>query len=68
MRTRKPIRMFFSTLSRYRRADRTTQRHMTCKIVLRRLLICWWGGCDGHGDYDEHSVYWRCTHCGKVVR
>lgn len=37
-------------------------------IWLRRVFMCWWGGCGGQIDHDKHSVFWRCAHCGKMDR
>ena len=36
--------------------------------ILRRLLMCWWGGCGGHIKLDDMGVYWCCPRCGKITR
>lgn len=36
--------------------------------VLRRLFMCWWGGCGGIVDGDKIGVHWKCPRCGKITR
>jgi hypothetical protein len=37
-------------------------------IWLRKLAMCWWGGCGGTIDYDCQGIRWRCQACGKINR
>jgi len=37
-------------------------------VMLRKLFLCWWGGCGGeimivHGN----TVFWECQYCKKVI-
>ena len=37
-------------------------------VVLRKLFLCWWGGCGGEIMIVRgKTVFWQCQHCGKVV-
>jgi hypothetical protein len=31
-------------------------------------LLCVFSGCPGMVGYDKHSVFWRCSICGKMER
>lgn len=31
-------------------------------------LLCAISGCPGAVGYDKHSVFWRCSICGKMER
>ncbi len=35
----------------------------------RRVLLCWWGGCDGTLDTrDLVGPIWHCASCGQIER
>ena len=37
-------------------------------LWLRRVFMCWWGGCSGLIEYDRRGgTVWRCPRCDKVV-
>jgi uncharacterized protein YceK len=38
-------------------------------IVLRRIFMCWWGGCGGviRLDAQGEGPYWRCATCGRIT-
>ena len=40
---------------------------MTLSIFIRRLLLCWWGGCFGKVDHDDIGVHFKCLKCGRIT-
>jgi hypothetical protein len=34
-------------------------------IWLRRVFMCWWGGCGGTTEGDKTHVWCRCRTCGQ---
>lgn len=34
-------------------------------IWLRRIFMCWWGGCDMELHHDRDHIYWLCPHCQR---
>jgi RNase P subunit RPR2 len=35
---------------------------------LRKLFMCWWGGCGGRISDNNHGVIWECHRCGAFAR
>ena len=42
---------------------------MTPRILLRRLFVCWWGGCPEtlHVMSGKTLCYWRCKICNRII-
>jgi len=41
---------------------------MTPRILLRRLFVCWWGGCpEVLHTMGPTTCYWRCRVCNKII-
>lgn len=38
---------------------------MTPMLLLRKLFVCWWGGCGMVTQSDDQNVWGECLRCGK---
>jgi predicted RNA-binding Zn-ribbon protein involved in translation (DUF1610 family) len=38
---------------------------MKWNIIIRRIFMCWWGGCEEKLGVRGLDIYFYCPHCGR---